>query len=258
MTDPHAGSCGDAVQFVSQEPSGCSQEASQRPCIRVTLAVEHSVVNPNTPLARSHLTLVTTTDSTVAASTAPLLPRVANGDEFAVREVVARYGPLIWSLVRRWSPDTNDAEDAVQDVFVDLWRSAARFDATRSTEAGFVAMVTRRRLIDRLRKRQRAIEFEPLSENVDMAVDQEPDIDRGVRIERAREALRALPPAQRTMLELSLLHGRTHDEIARETNTPLGTVKSHIRRGLQRARDLLANDSSSNATSVRDVDGDPL
>jgi RNA polymerase sigma-70 factor (ECF subfamily) len=200
--------------------------------------------------------LVTTTDSSSAASVAPLLPRIANGDELAVREVVARYGPLIWSLVRRWSPDTNDAEDAVQDVFVDLWRSAARFDASRSTEPGFVAMVTRRRLIDRLRKRQRAIEFEPLSDNTDMAVDQEPDIDREVRIERARDALRALPTAQRTMLELSLLHGRTHDEIARETNTPLGTVKSHIRRGLQRARDLLA--SSSSDAAALDRDGDPL
>ncbi len=184
------------------------------------------------------------------------MPRVAAGDEFAVRDVVSRYGPLIWSLVRRWSPDTSDAEDAVQDVFVDLWRSAARFDSTRSTEAGFVAMVTRRRLIDRLRKRQRAIEFEPLSENVDVAVEQEPDIDRGVRTHRALEALRTLPPAQRIMLELSLLHGRTHDEIARETNTPLGTVKSHIRRGLQRARDLLASNTIDE--SAPDGSGDPL
>lgn len=229
------------------------------PLIPVHPARSHSrilAVKPHAPLARSHLTLVTTTDSSSAASVAPLLPRIANGDELAVREVVARYGPLIWSLVRRWSPDTNDAEDAVQDVFVDLWRSAARFDASRSTEPGFVAMVTRRRLIDRLRKRQRAIEFEPLSDNTDMAVDQEPDIDREVRIERARDALRALPTAQRTMLELSLLHGRTHDEIARETNTPLGTVKSHIRRGLQRARDLLA--SSSTGSTARDEDGDTL
>lgn len=199
---------------------------------------------------------MTTTQSTDTAGDAPLLPRVAAGDEFAVRDVVSRYGPLIWSLVRRWSPDTSDAEDAVQDVFVDLWRSAARFDSTRSTEAGFVAMVTRRRLIDRLRKRQRAIEFEPLSENVDVAVEQEPDIDRGVRTHRALEALRTLPPAQRIMLELSLLHGRTHDEIARETNTPLGTVKSHIRRGLQRARDLLASNTIDE--SAPDGSGDPL
>jgi RNA polymerase sigma factor (sigma-70 family) len=80
-----------------------------------------------------------------------LLPRVAAGDELAVRECVDRYGPLIWALARRWSPDPRDAEDAVQEVFVDLWRSAGRYDATRATEAGWVAMVTRRRLIDRTR-----------------------------------------------------------------------------------------------------------
>jgi len=217
-------------------------------CIHPRHPVEYSLVTSHTPLARSHLTLVPTTPSTT--DLAPLLPRIAGGDELAVRECVARYGPLIWSLVRRWTPDTNDAEDAVQEVFVDLWRSAARYDPTRATEPGFVAMVTRRRLIDRLRRRQRAIEFEPLSDNHDVAIEQEPDIDQAIRVERARDALRALPTAQRTMLELSLLHGRTHDEIAKETNTPLGTVKSHIRRGLQRARDLLAHASNESDTDT--------
>jgi RNA polymerase sigma-70 factor (ECF subfamily) len=201
---------------------------------------------------RAHLSLVTegprsgpSSESAVdavpdAAPLPPLLPRVAQGDEAAVREFVARYGSLIWSLVRRWSPDLTDAEDAVQETFVELWRSAARYDAERATEPGWVAMVTRRRLIDRLRRRQRAIALEPLPDNYDQAEDYEPDLDRDARIETARDILRALPAAQRQMLELSLLHGRTHDEIATVTGTPLGTVKSHIRRGLQRARALLA------------------
>jgi len=192
------------------------------------------------PIAeRAHLSLVTGSFAPALSSAAPLLPRIASGDELAVRECVERYGALIWSLVRRWSPDARDAEDAVQEVFVDLWRSAARYEATRSTEAGWVAMVTRRRLIDRLRRRQRAVELEPLPDGFDVADDTPSDDARDDRVERARAALRALPEAQRTMLELSLLHGRTHDEIAKATNTPLGTVKSHIRRGLQRARTLL-------------------
>lgn len=189
--------------------------------------------------ARAHLSLVTGSFTPVMSSAAPLLPRIAAGDEHAVRECVERYGALIWSLVRRWSPDARDAEDAVQEVFVDLWRSAGRYEPTRSTEAGWVAMVTRRRLIDRLRKRQRAVELEPLPDDFDLADDEHADDARDDRVERARAALRALPEAQRTMLELSLLHGRTHDEIAKATNTPLGTVKSHIRRGLQRARAML-------------------
>jgi RNA polymerase sigma-70 factor (ECF subfamily) len=200
--------------------------------------------------SRAHLSLVASDPSTDGSPTAappaaldvtatPLLPRIAAGDELAVRECVARYGPLIWALARRWQPDTRDIEDAVQEVFVDLWRTASRFDGSRATEAGWVAMITRRRLIDRLRRRQRAVELEPLPDDFDQADDREVDLDRDARVEHAHAVLAALPAPQRSMLELSLLHGRTHDEIARETGTPLGTVKSHIRRGLQRARSLL-------------------
>lgn len=197
----------------------------------------------STETARAHLALVTADATHALANAEPLLPRIAAGDERAVRECVARYGSLIWSLVRRWSPDSQEAEDAVQDVFIDLWRSAARFDPARATEPGWVAMVTRRRLIDRMRKRQRLPELEPLSETLNVADERADDVaqhmDRTSRADRARAILRELPASQRRMLELSLLDGKTHDEIARETNTPLGTVKSHIRRGLKRARDLL-------------------
>ncbi len=193
--------------------------------------------------ARAHLALVTADAAQRLANAEPLLPRIAAGDERAVRECVARYGSLVWSLVRRWSPDAQEAEDAVQDVFIDLWRTAARFDPARATEPGWVAMITRRRLIDRMRRRQRLPDVEPLSDEVDVPDERGEDvaqsIDRTTRADRARAILRELPPSQRRMLELSLLDGKTHDEIARETDTPLGTVKSHIRRGLKRARDLL-------------------
>lgn len=174
-------------------------------------------------------------------TSASLLPRIAAGDERAVRDCVRRYGALVWSLVRRSSVEHGDAEDAVQEVFIDLWRSAARFDATRMSEAGWVAMVARRRLIDRMRRRQRLPELEPLALDFDVADDRERDLDAVWRAERARQVLRELPAAQRQMLELSLVAGKTHDEIARDTGTPLGTVKSHIRRGLQRARILLSD-----------------
>ena len=190
--------------------------------------------------ARGHLALVGGTPASSGAVTDPLLPRIAAGDDRAVSECVARYGALVWSLARRWSPDTGDAEDAVQEIFIDLWRTASRYDASRTSEAGWIAMIARRRLIDRTRKRERLPALEALPDDLDVASETERDLDREWRAEQARAVLRELPPAQRRMLELSLLHGRTHDEIARETDTPLGTVKSHIRRGLQRARDLLA------------------
>lgn len=180
----------------------------------------------------------------------PLLARIAAGDELAVRECVTRYGSLVWALARRWSPDTRDLEDTVQEVFVDLWRTAARFDPARATEAGWVAMITRRRLIDRMRRRQRAVELEPLPDDFEQIDEREPDFDRQARVEQAHVVLQSLPPAQRAMLELSLVHGRTHEEIARETGTPLGTVKSHIRRGLQRARALLTPADASPMTTA--------
>ncbi len=189
---------------------------------------------------RAHLALVPDLARRDAASTEPLLPRIAAGDERAVRECVARYGALVWSLARRWSAESGDAEDAVQEIFIDLWRTASRYDVSRTSEAGWVAMIARRRLIDRARKRERLPALESIPDNFDVASESERDLDREWRAEQARAVLRELPPAQRRMLELSLVHGRTHDEIARETETPLGTVKSHIRRGLQRARDLLA------------------
>jgi RNA polymerase sigma factor (sigma-70 family) len=189
---------------------------------------------------RIHLALVADSIGAAAPALAPLLPRIAAGEERAVRECVQRYGALVWSLARRWAPEASEAEDAVQEIFIDVWRTAARYDAARTSESGWVAMIARRRLIDRARRRERLPVLEPLPDDYDAASDDERDLDREWRAEQARAVLRELPPAQRRMLELSLLHGRTHDEIARDTETPLGTVKSHIRRGLQRARDLLA------------------
>src|ERR1043165_482447 len=82
-----------------------------------------------------------------------LLARVAGGDPRAVRDCIARYGGLVWSIARRF--EGADAEDAVQEIFLDLWKSAARFDPQIASEPAFVAMIARRRLIDRRRTRRR-------------------------------------------------------------------------------------------------------
>lgn len=171
----------------------------------------------------------------------PLLSRIAAGDEAAVREVVEAFGPMLLALARRWSPDAADAEDAVQEICFDLWRTAHRFDPARGSERGFIAMVARRRLIDRVRRRSRSVELEVWPEEFEpeAASDDEP-AERAATAMDARDALDRLSPVQRRCLELHLLDGRTHDEVARAVALPLGTVKSHIRRGLLRARALLA------------------
>ncbi len=80
-----------------------------------------------------------------------LLQRIAQGDESAVPACLAAYGGLVWSLARRYASDPSDAEDAAQEVFIELWRHAGRFDPAVASEATFVATVARRRLLDRAR-----------------------------------------------------------------------------------------------------------
>ncbi len=164
-----------------------------------------------------------------------LLPRIASGDGDAVREVVQRYRGLIWSLARR--SDRDHTDDAVQEIFVDLWRAAPRFDATKAPEVAFVSMIARRRLIDRSRKRSRRPPSLPL-----MAADSVPGAEAGPELTtlgaQTIKALSQLRPEQREVIMLSV-HGWSHGEIAAETGLPLGTVKAHVRRGLLAVRAAL-------------------
>lgn len=162
------------------------------------------------------------------------LPRVAAGDASAARECVERFGGLVWSLARRHTRSAADAEDAVQEIFLDLWRSAPRFDPERSTEVAFVAMVARRRLIDLARRRARREE-----ELVDATVSRMPVVEQAAAVD---QALGKLDPRERSILVLTTFDGLTQEEIARELGLPLGTVKTIARRGLMRMRALLGGD----------------
>ena len=173
-----------------------------------------------------------------------LLQRVADGDPDAPEALVARYGGLVWSLARRTIADHGEAEDAVQEVFTALWRHADRFDAEVASEATFVSMIARRRLIDRRRRITRRPDAEAAGGDAIEAVIEVPTppaeaVATGQEHARALAALEALRPEQRTVLLLSLGHGRTYEQIARSTGMPVGTVKTHARRGLIRVRELL-------------------
>lgn len=171
----------------------------------------------------------------------PLLPRVARGDADAVKACIDRFGPLVWSLARRMLSDRDLAEDVVQEIFIDLWRSAGRYEPSRAAETSFVATIARRRLIDARRRIGRALPTQPVEET---ALPSEDAGLRGVEIgdeaARARAALARLRPEERRVLQLSIHDGWTHTQIAERTKLPLGTVKSHIRRGLERVTRMLA------------------
>ena len=168
-----------------------------------------------------------------------ILRRISTGDRAAVEEAIDAYGGLIWSLARRLCPNRADAEDAVQEIFIDLWKSAGRFDETLSSETTFIAMVARRRLIDRLRRAGRMPHTEELSADL---VDHS-RLDRQVEINAeaalAAQAMSQLRPEQQQVLKLSIYQGLSHQEIARATGLPLGTVKTHARRGLLHIREAL-------------------
>jgi len=165
-----------------------------------------------------------------------LLARVAAGDTSAVRECIAQYGGLVWSIARRF--ELADAEDAVQEIFLDLWKSAARFNATIASEAAFISMIARRRLIDRRRTRRRRPSTEQLPE-VPTHADEASLPDTCAEAKQAARALDQLRPEQRQVLVLSTCHGMSHGEIAAQTGMPLGTVKAHARRGLLSIRAAL-------------------
>ena len=169
-----------------------------------------------------------------------LLPKVANGDMVAVNEFLGRYTAQVWGQARRFCRNAQDAEDAVQEIFLELWRSAGRFDAAKGSEVSFVATIARRRLVDRVRRQA----SRPITDALDdpgvlPAAPTAPPIEQDDELVRARAAMQQLRPEQREVLELALGHGQSHQEIAATIGIPLGTVKSHARRGLLRLREML-------------------
>ncbi len=170
----------------------------------------------------------------------PLLPRIADGDRSAVSECIDRYSGLVWSLARRHLVIEADAEDAVQDVFMELWSKADRFDPARAAEATFVSMLARRRMIDRNRKERRTPDRRPLAD-VEHALsrDGHAAIEASAESQRVLRAIEQMEPDQRQVLRMATWLGMTHAAIAEETDLPLGTVKSHLRRGLIRVREQL-------------------
>ena len=169
-----------------------------------------------------------------------ILKRIADGDQDAVQDCLKAYGGLVWSLARRMLRNTDEAEDAVQEIFVDLWKNAARFDPALASETTFVAMIARRRLIDKIRFSQRRISAYSLEDILSEPVGSgDKEMQTLVEGREAMKALDELRPEQRQVLHLSIVNGLSHQEISDATGMPLGTVKTHARRGLLQVREIL-------------------
>lgn len=171
----------------------------------------------------------------------PLLPRIAAADKAAAPLCIERYGQIVWALARRMTRTPADAEDAVQDIFMELWRCADRFDPARGPEYAFVITLARRRLIDRIRAEVTRSRIERVADpdEIASAVGAESTEEMQLDAERATRELAALPEQHRLVILLSVVEGFSHSEIARKVGLPIGTVKTYVRRGLLRIRERL-------------------
>ncbi len=172
--------------------------------------------------------------------------RIAAGDETAVPECLDKYGGLVWSIARRLLRNSPEAEDVVQEIFVDIWKNAVRFDESKASEITFIAMIARRRLIDKIRHSSRRISAGSLDDVlVEPSTRADKTLQTNIEAQQAAEAMNALRPEQQQVLRLSIVEGMSHQEISEATGIPLGTVKTHARRGLLQVRELLGTGSGA-------------
>lgn len=169
-------------------------------------------------------------DAASANSDTMLLDRVRRGDEAAMASLFDRYSKVVYSVALRVLRDTASAEDVLQEIFMQVWRSPGSFLETKGSLGGWLAVVARNRSIDTLRRRRPtdSVEEIALASPFNLAEEAE----RNNMMERARSIILELPAEQRKTLEMAFFDGLTHTEIAAMTGDPLGTVKTRIRSAL--------------------------
>jgi RNA polymerase sigma-70 factor, ECF subfamily len=165
---------------------------------------------------------------------AALLALVQRGDEYAMVTLYDRYSKVVYSVALRVLRDPASAEDILQEVFMQIWRNPASFIATRGSLGGWLAVVSRNRSIDALRRKRptESVDDMALASNYNLANEAE----RNNMMEKARGVIHKLPVEQRKTLEMAFFDGLTHSEIAEMTGDPLGTVKTRIRSALTTLR----------------------
>jgi RNA polymerase sigma-70 factor (ECF subfamily) len=180
-----------------------------------------------------------------APSDEQLIEAVAAGDEAALGVLYDRYAKAVFSLAARITRDQSTAEEITQEVFLRLWRNAATYSAARGRFASWLLSVTHHLAVDQLRRRQ--ARPQAVASIDDLVVQGLPDTRADVeeetwlveRRELIQKAMAQLPPAQRQVIELAYFGGLTHVEIATRLGDPLGTVKTRMRLGVQKLRELL-------------------
>lgn len=179
----------------------------------------------------------------IEASQAQLLRRIAARDKEALTDLYDQTSAAIYSMAWRMLGSAHDAEEMVQETFVQIWERAGLFDPALGSALTWALGITRNRCIDWIRAhRRRARLLEDVGEETNAAAAADVDAMAGLSVEelgKVRSAVRALPADQRQAIELAFFGGLTHQEIAEQLRAPLGTVKARIRRGMLKLREAL-------------------
>lgn len=174
---------------------------------------------------------------------ATLMERMRSGDEGALSAVYDRYSAMLFGTLLRILKDAQAAEEVLQDVFLQLWRSAGRFDAGRGSLPAWLLVIARNRAISRLRGRGSREDLEEKDGDYAgtfvSAHNIEDEASRSELRESLTAALATLPAEQRQAVELAYFEGMTQTEIAARTGSPLGTVKTRVRTAMQSLKRIL-------------------
>ena len=177
-----------------------------------------------------------------------LMRRIAGNDEQAIAQMYDRFGSLVYRMAYQAMPTRADAEDAVQEVFVRLWRTAGRYDPKRAALVTWVMLLSRRHLVDKLRRTHTRVRAASLEAGIGAALHDRPlDASRLEQDERFKVLLTrvaTLPELQKKVVTRAYLGGQTLRQIGEELNTPIGTIKSALSRALVRLRENVSEEAA--------------
>jgi RNA polymerase sigma-70 factor (ECF subfamily) len=168
-----------------------------------------------------------------------LLLRIRQKDEAALSELYDRYSGLVYSQAYRILRDAGAAEEILQDLFYQVWRTAERFDPSRGSLAGWLLVAARNRAISRLRRKTGKNE-EPEENGVAFSATLDNRSTQNLLLEKVRTVMSALPQVQREAVEFAYFDGMSHSEIAEKTGEPLGTIKTRIRTAMEMLKKVLS------------------
>jgi len=183
-----------------------------------------------------------------------ILARIADGENGSFELLIEKYGNLVWSIGKKFLYRQSDLEDAVQEVFIAIWKSADKYDASKAKEITFVSMIARRRFIDHLRKISKHKNLESIDDNNSgHQLYKESLLNESTDLQLVKNAIQSLDIDDQELLNLSVYQGYSHSEISKLLNIPLGTVKTRIRRNLIKLKEIFETNETNTILNLNNA-----